>query len=510
MTKRSSIITILTYAIILCISAMTACADDPTTPDAPEIPDTPELAEPQDTEPAINTLTINGVEAQKAGDSTYTVKLAYDVDVRHLSLEAEAPGAISIGDITLDEDTSIDLSQPLTLTITTISGKSQNYILAVRYSDLPVIYVETPKEVTGKDDWVKNGRLSIFTDTTDVVALEKVQYKGRGNTTWSYAKKPYAIKLNSKTEILGMPKHKRWVLLANYLDKTLMRNAVAFEIGRCMSDGLGWTPRGRFVDVVFNGNFIGNYYLCEQIKIDKNRVNITEMEASDTDDEARTGGYLLEYDTYFDEVNKFRTDLRNMPVNIKDPDEDVLTSVHFEYIKDYINDLERSLAKGFSLSDISGVIDVNSFIDWWIANELLQNSEPCHPKSCYFHKDRNGALRAGPLWDYDYGTLCNVSSNQTWLINESLYYKELFTSPDFVARVKERWLLHKPALSAIPDFIDATFDAIRESAEINQTLWPTPDFPNFEGALSYRAAVDRLRAAYIARFNWLDTKITAL
>lgn len=506
--KRSSIIPIISCALIFCINIIAGCSEDPKVPETPDAPDTPELPEPQETEPTINVLTVNGVEAQKAGDSTYTVKLAYDADVRHISLEAETEGVVRIGDITLDKETPIDLSQPATITVTTAEGKSQSYVLAVRYSDLPVIYVETPEPITGKDDWVKNGNLSIFTDTTDVVALEKVQYKGRGNTTWSYDKKPYAIKLDSKTEILGMPKHKRWVLLANYIDKTMMRNAVAFEIGRCMSDGLGWTPRGQFVDVVFNGKFVGNYYLCEQIKVDKNRVNITEMGTADTDEEARTGGYLLEYDTYFDEVNKFRTDRLNMPVNIKDPDEDILAPVHFDYIKGYINHLESVLATDFSLSDISELIDIDSFIDWWIANELVQNYEAAHPKSSYMHKDRNGALKAGPLWDFDYVTFCGNS--QEWLIKNSIYYQDLFKNPDFIARVKERWQLHKPALETIPDFIDATFNSIKESGEINQKLWPTPDEPNAEGSLNYKGAVNRLRRSYNSRLQWMDAQITAL
>lgn len=495
MIKHFPIISIIS-ALILCISAFSACSDDS------------DNLEPQQSEPVFNTLSLNGVEAQKAGESTYTVKLPYGTDVTKLSLYADTPGEITLRDITFKNETKVDLSRPVTLTVTTPDGKSKAYTLAVRYSDIPVVYVETPSPVLSKDDWVKNGSLTIFTDTADVVTLEKVQYKGRGNTTWSYAKKPYAIKLDSKTEILGMPKHKRWILLANYIDKTLMRNAVSFEIGRCMSDGLGWTPRGHFVDVVFNGKFIGNYYLCEQIKIDKNRVNITEMEATDTDEEARTGGYLLEYDTYFDEVNKFRTELHNLPVNIKDPDEDVLTLVHFDYIKNYINTFERALSTNFSLNYISKFIDVNSFIDWWIANELIQNYEPCHPKSSYMHKDRNGVLKAGPLWDFDWGTF--RENSKKWAIITSIYYKELFTNRDFVARVKERWLLHKPALETIPDFIDATFSSIQESAEINQKMWPTPDEPNSEGSLNYKGAVDRLRSSYLSRLQWLDTKITAL
>ncbi len=507
MIKRSGITLLISFTIFFCIAAFASCSDDPRTPETPDVPDTPELPEPPVADPVFTSLSLNGVEAQLAGNSTYTVKLPYDVDVKSLKLEAETPGVITIDGQVLDADAQLDLTHPVTLTVTTADGKSQSYVLAVRYSDLPVVYADSSAPVTSKDDWVKNGSLSIFTDTADVVALEKVQYKGRGNTTWTYDKKPYAIKLNSKTEILGMPKHKRWVLLANYLDKTLMRNAVAFEIGRCMTDGLGWTPRGQFVDLVFNGEFVGNYYLCEQIKIDKNRVNITEMEATDIDNEGRTGGYLLEYDTYFDEVNKFRTELRNMPVNIKDPDEDVLAPVHLDYIKDYINHLEQVLAGDFTYAEISTLIDVDSFIDWWLVNELVQNYEAVHPKSSYMHKDRNGVLRAGPLWDFDYGTF--IGTSQQWIIINSIYYGDLFRNSLFKMKAKERWLSHKPALEALADFIDSTESAISESAEINQKLWPTPDEPNSEGSLNYKGAVNRLRRSYLSRLRWIDSQISA-
>ena len=96
-----------------------------------------------------------------------------------------------------------------------------------------------------------------------------------------------------------MPKHKRWVLLANWMDRTLMRNRVAFKLGECTQ--LDWTPRGEYVELVLNGKHLGNYLLCEQIKVDENRVNIAEIDAESED---VSGGYLMELDTYFDVLMK--------------------------------------------------------------------------------------------------------------------------------------------------------------------------------------------------------------
>lgn len=458
-------------------------------------------------EVAIHTLTVNGIEAKKAGEHTYVAKLPYSANLDRISVTAVTSGKLLINGSEAGDNSTINMRNPATLSVTTLSGKSKDFTLAVSFSDLPVVYVVSPEPILSKDIWVKNGQLSIFPAEGDGTMLEKVQYKGRGNSTWGYPKKPYAIKLDKKTEILGMPKHKRWVLLANYIDKTLMRNAVAFEIGHNM-DGLDWTPHGEFVDLVFNGIFVGNYYLCEQIKIDENRVNITEMEPTDVDAVSKTGGFLLEYDSYFDEVNKFRSAVKNMPVNIKEPDEDVLNDVQFNYIKDYINSVERLLAGDFTLTEASTKIDINSFIDWWIVYELVQNAEPAHPKSSYMYKDRNDVLKAGPLWDFDWDTFRDPARGQDWLIKNTIYYGDLFRNQDFIKKVKERWAIHKPRLDLILDFIDRTYAAIRGSGEINTRMWQANGSPNMEDGLSYPSAVDRLRRSYEARLKWMDTQIT--
>ena len=148
-----------------------------------------------------------------------------------------------------------------------------------------------------------------------------------------------------------MPKHKRWVLLANYLDRTLLRNHVAFHIA--MLTDLEWTPRGQHVELILNGEYRGNYYLCEQIKVDENRVNIHEMESSDIEGEALTGGYLMELDNHYDEVNKFKSQIRELPYMFKEPDEDVLTAEQFAYMQDYVNDFENALYNYFSGRSIS-------------------------------------------------------------------------------------------------------------------------------------------------------------
>ena len=176
---------------------------------------------------------------------------------------------------------------------------------------LPVVVIDTgSREVPGPDeDWLENVEIKIYQDQNTILYESNLlNFRGRGNSTWKEDKKPYALKLNKKSDILGMPSHKRWCLLANYLDRTYMRNDIAFRLGEAA--GLDWTPHGKFVEVVLNGQHKGNYYLSEQIKVAANRVNIDEF-----------SDYLLENDSYYDEPFKFTSALKNYFYNIKNPDE---------------------------------------------------------------------------------------------------------------------------------------------------------------------------------------------
>ena len=221
----------------------------------------------------------------------------------------------------------LSVALTLLLLITGVSCKSDFEKFLEEYEGselLPKVHINTPGgvEITSKEIWTKGCEITIVDENGDVSLDATTSLRGRGNSTWLYPKKPYAIKLDSKATVLGMPKHKRWVLLANWMDRTLMRNAVSFEMARQIMD---WAPRGKFVELFLNGEYQGNYYLCEQIKIDKNRVNIKEFDDDATDGES--GGYLLEFDTnYKGEINYFMTSSYEYPVTIKDPDEECITS----------------------------------------------------------------------------------------------------------------------------------------------------------------------------------------
>ena len=373
---------------------------------------------------------------------------------------------------------------------------------------LPFVLIETPdgRPITSKTEWMAEASMTILRPDLSVAYEGGLSIKGRGNSTWTqFPKKPYALKLDSKAEILGMAKHKRWCLLANWMDRTLIRNDVAFEISR--RTGLGWTPSGRFVELFLNGEHLGNYYICEQIKADPNRVNITELGKKDTEGEAVTGGYIFECDLWYDETFKFMSPLHNVPWQFKDPDE--IVQAQFDYIYGYVSAFEASLFETdrFAAREYLDYIDPASFADWWIVNELAQNSEINQPKSAYIHKDRGGKLKAGPVWDFDWGTFIPKDRYNYVAMGQKYYLYQLFQDREFRRLIKERWNACKADLARIPDYIDAVSATLKASDALNQEMWPISRTTNQDESLPYAEAVARMKEAYIGKYNWLDTNI---
>ncbi|MBQ0025547.1 MAG: CotH kinase family protein [Bacteroidales bacterium] len=387
-----------------------------------------------------------------------------------------------------------------------VTGK---YYESILNTGLPVVIIDTPDNVpiTSKETWVEDASMTIVNPDMSVDYQGTLSIKGRGNSTWNLSpKKPFALKLNKKEKILGMKKHKRWCLLANWMDRTMMRNAVAFEISR--NTGLAWTPSGKFVEVVLNGRHIGNYYLCEQIKVDENRVDIEELDPSATSGEGITGGYIFELDTNYDELYKFRPTRSNFPWMFKDPDE--VNESQFNWTVNYVERMEESLydETKFSNREFEDYLDLESFVDYWLVNELAMNNELNHPKSSYMHKDVGGKMIAGPVWDYDYGTF-RPEATSVFRIKSALYYPQLFEDPSFVALVKTRWILLKPKFETnIPAFIDDLEPRLKASDELNAPMWPiSGQMPNGDETMSYEDAVERLKSAYLQKLNWLDSQI---
>ena len=405
---------------------------------------------------------------------------------------------------------------PLRITVTGSNGAARTW--AVRVFDLPIVYAQTPdgQEITSQTDWTKKCTVSIRTQDGETTVYEKVNLRGRGNSSWKrWNKKPYAIKLDSKAKVLGMPKHKRWCLLANCRDYTLLRNDVMFEVARC-AEALEWTPSGEPVELIMNGLHLGCYYLCEQIKVDKNRLNIEELDFEEVDQSDTTtlsGGYLVEYDSWEDEDWYFNPTLSKYRVKLKSPDpDDGVPEPYTCWLKNYVDSMEAALKNPMRLAarDYLEYMDEDSYADWYLVMEIAGlDHESLSPLSCYMYKDRGGKMKAGPVWDFDGWTL--RAGDNILRINKSLYYPELLSDPEFRATVKARWEILKPRLSGIPEYIRARAALIERSGLRDHSIWgKMVTTSNGDESLPYSDAIYALEKNFTDRISALDGLIKGL
>lgn len=419
---------------------------------------------------------------------------------------------VLVGETVQESGVSVnDFNLPVTYTLKDASGAKCLWRVTALECDHPVIYIRSPypETVDSRDHWTVGCRILIWSPDGSVTDETIAKMRQRGNATMRFPKKAYALKFEKKQPVLGMPSDKRWDLLANWRDVTKIRNSVGMEISR-RCPGLAWTPRSEFCELIMNSTHQGLYQVFEHIKIDPDRVNITEMTANDNAGEALSGGYLLELDSYFDETNQFRSPEKDLPYIVKEPSD--LTKQQSEYIRNYVATAEKNLYSDNWKSIYRGYFDIDSFIDYWFVFELTESTEGQSPHSFHLYKDRNGKLIAGPVWDFDFPTF--IPDKTSFVAKDAIYYGRFFSDKDFIARVKEKWTAQKEGFKSIPDYIDRIAEEIDFSAERDYDIWPIIDsvakYFNGDEHLSHDDAVELLKKTYIERFNWLDKQIDKL
>lgn len=363
---------------------------------------------------------------------------------------------------------------------------------------MATLVIKTPNSVSimSKTSWVEDTRFSLLFPDKTKKDLGTGAIRLRGNSTMYYPKKPYNINLDQKSDILGMPASRKWCLMANWMDRTILRNDVAFEIAR-RAPSLAWTPRGEYVKLRLNEKEMGCYYLCEKIRIQEERVNISKED-----------GFIVELDTYYDEKWKFHSSM-GLPVMIKEPSEDLMTQERLDWFKSEFNRVEDLISSTKVRSgEYRDYLDVDSFIDYWFVEELAGNGEGNHPKSTYMYKDGAGKFYAGPAWDFDWATF--MPGDKYFKIAGVLWYRRLLRDPWFVERVKEKWVQERDDFYLVKDYIREKAEEIRDEAIENSVQWPINQSVNGDETLSWEAAVNRMANAYVSRWKSVDALIMGL
>lgn len=382
---------------------------------------------------------------------------------------------------------------------------------------------------------IPEGYQSEYTDKKCETATYTLDYiRGRGNSTWMADKKPYKFKLEEKIDLLGMGKSRHWVLLANHYDITMLRNKFTYWLGERL--GMEFTPQCEFVDVVMNGEYLGSYYLCEQIRVEESRIAIDDLEKNASTSESDiSGGYLLSMYPYGDENREgFITD-GGLRFLIESPSfETSVNEAQVNYIRDYVQKTENAIM-GKDFRDENGksyqtYLDIDSAVDYYWLQEFSMNGDAFGSTSTYLYKKKDGKLYWGPLWDFDFVAWGATEYRDCYCTgftqNNNAWYGRMFEDPLFYKKVMERYAtLREILLEACKDGgqIDIYSAKQYESQKHNYEIWKKysdmyDDFMWEENQteeskveqITYDSEVARFKKWILARIEWIDANLDNL
>lgn len=420
------------------------------------------------------------------------------------SFETKAQGVFIDGVPQVSGVTLNDFSKPITYTLVSERGFKKTYSINISWaSAIPQIFIVTENNapIVSKDNYI-NATITIEGNDWGEDYSGSTRIRGRGNSTWGMPKKPYRLKLDENTPVLGLLTEKDWVLLANYIDPTLMLNSVAFKIGQLLE--LRFTNNAIPVDLTINNEYKGSYVLTEQVELSASRVNIDKKD-----------GVLLELDTNFDEDYKFHSTHYKLPVMVKDPD--ITSESHFQKIKNDFQQLEDSVNSiYFPNNGYEELIDIESLAKYFVVYNLTHNMEINHPKSTYLYKDKIGKYFMGPIWDFDWaydyeGKHVHFGSSTTPLFRKitdtstgTPFFTRFLEDPKFVQLYKEIWSeFHREKKNDLLEYIDWYAEMITESQKKNSQVWSN-------GASDFNYKVKQLKMWIEGRFQYINGYIAGL
>ena len=332
----------------------------------------------------------------------------------------------------------------------------------------------------------------------------------RGNSTASQPKKPYKLKISSKPNIFGMGNENKWVLLANYFDVTLLRNHIANKIGKALK--LKSTPDGVFVDVFLNQEYVGNYYLTEQIELSKNRVQgqiVFEVDHKFHDDEV-----VIRFPDVFEE--------NGLPYVFKDPEKPTSEQFNFyeSYLQNFYNQIDSYATEGYKIDtyQFNELIVPESWFAYHIVQELFKNPDAWSFSSIYFTITDDDRIYMGPLWDFDLSAgnysaldpdhhdIQKFNDPQGAYIFTNMFVKAVNIS--YYSQFKEYWNNNKDTILSVINSIDSEYETIKLSSESNFQKWSVGNYRfNNQCENTLDDNVDYLKHFLIQRYHWMDEYI---
>lgn len=410
--------------------------------------------------------------------------------------------------------------------LTTIFSFGQN--VNFQSSNLPVLVINTNNQNVPRDSRIVanmgiidngSGERNYLTNPFNHFQ-GKIEIRVRGNSTASWPKKPYDFKTvdtngdDLDVSLLGMAAHENWILLASYLDHTFIRTPLskymAMQTGR-------WASNSRMVEVVIDQKYQGIYILIEKISRSNRRLGVEKLEPHQNSYPEITGGYIFEISGQKNSFGETR--------DLVYPSIETVSPEQLAYITDYDNGFRNSMRASGWRREYGQWIDADSFVDELIVQEAMRNSD-AYGWSSFFHKNREGKLKAGPVWDFDQSAgNSSYPDNgvvEGWLFshpntnNTPFFWPKLMSDPAFEEKVRKRWYYLRQSsfkTEILHNYIDSIASLLAEAQQREFTRWPVlgEDFwretSGYRYRDTYQKEVDYLKDFLADRWHWMDQEL---
>ena len=412
-----------------------------------------------------------------------------------------------------------DFSTPVVLSVITAS-KIKDYVVYVNsYTGLPSVWLDTNSHVNvANANQYYGGSIKIIdgpkTRAGSGVTKASVKIMGLSPIRWYrpdfilsnsedllLAKNGYFLKFNNNISLFNEPKGTTWRLLPNLNDMTFLHNQTAFFMGRISK--LEYTPRAHYVDMFMNSRFFGNYVMTERPDLTEERVNI----GSD--------GFILNIGS--DEAGQyFYGTYLERPVTVMAPGSP--SAEYVSYANDFVVKAENALFSSNFTDENAGwqkYMDMDSFVDWYLINEIARNQDGAFSKNCLMNLARGGKLKMGPLWDFEkaFGNTTKKEPAEGFVIKGVKWYERLFQDPAFVAKVKERFDYFYTHQQDILSEINVNAEYLRYSVKEDDYRWDT--YAGYKSSTvsvwaAYGSMVDYMKQWLVARMDWLKKEFDAM
>ena len=402
--------------------------------------------------------------------------------------------------------TALDCSGDLQLTDQT--GRA--FSLVVRTTQLPVLSIQTYE---GELVYPLGGYVpasgQLWDAEGELFFSQVIQLRVRGNYTSTLPKLPYKMKTENKFSLFSLEKSRAWTLLANFLDPSMLRNDLAYRLAEAL--GMSYVPQQEYLELYLNGEYAGVYALTTQVGLHSGSIDLDKIS------EEEDGSYLLELDARSAGLEGSFSSLFGIPIVLKEPGS--VTEAQRAQIQQELTRFETALlAEDFTLDGrhYSELIDLDSFVDAYLVNEILRNGDACAPLSLFVYKNEEGKLAMGPVWDFDlsagYSATPGHQSPQGASLSDSHWFGRMLEDPVFRAAALEKYRSLDGFLEEYLAYLEDYREEMAPAANNNFiiTYIGVNEYCNLPSDDPFPLEVDTLRDWLAERFVWLDENQLAL